>query len=252
MADSVSCPWCGFESRDEYAITLHIEQLHTDDSPFVVRTRSPDSSGRSGRATSDIDQQSEPNERWIKCTRRGCGQYIAEANVDDHLDMHDAIASGSSSTFSSRSGQVSPRVLNGTGYARPRVSSEKAPSQMSSTRSSTTSRPGSWQRPSSKARSVASSSRSSVSSRSTTSQVSTIKAPSEVSIARHSTTSKSVASTSSYSGSSVGPRDALKEPQKSGRLGTKELGPYAFEKSSMSHPQSQTELVETSLAALPK
>ena len=177
--------------------------------------------------------------------------------------MHDAIASSAASTYSSGSGQVSPRVLNGRGYARPRVTSEKAPSQVSSTRSSTSSWSGSWQRPSSKARSVVSSSRSSVSSRSAASQTSTIKAPSEVSIARQSTTSKSEVSNksatssksaasnrsavssksaasskssappsskSSYAGSSVGPKDALKNHPKSGRLGTKELGPYAFEK----------------------
>ena len=231
MADSVTCPWCGLEGRDAYAIALHIEQLHTDDSPFVVKTQSPDPSSRSGRAPSDVDQQSEPSERWIKCTRRGCGQYINEANVDDHLEMHDAMVSSATSTYRSGSGQVSPRVLNGTGYARPRVTSEKAPSHVSSTRSSTSSWSGSWQRPSSNARSVMSSSRSSVSSRSAASQASTIKAQSEVSIARHSTTSKSAASTSSHAGSSVGPKDALKDHPKSGRLGTKELGPYAFEKS---------------------
>ena len=181
--------------------------------------------------------------------------------MDDHLDMHDSIASSAASTHSSGSGQVSPRVLNGTGYARPRVTSEKALSQVSSTRSSTSSWSGSWQRPSSKARSVMSSSRSSVSSRSAASQASTIKAPSEISVARQSTTSKSQASnksatssksagsnqsavssksaasskssaqSSSYAGSSVGPKDALKNHPKSGRLGTKELGPYAFEKS---------------------
>jgi hypothetical protein len=174
--------------------------------------------------------------------------------VDDHLDMHDSIASSAASTYSSGSGQVSPRVLNGRGYARPRVTSEKAPSQISSARSSSSSWSGSWQRPSSKARSVMSSSRSSVSSRSAASQASTIKAPSEVSVARQSVASKSAASSkstvsnksavssksaasskstapsSSYAGSSVGPKDALKDHPKSGRLGTKELGPYAFEK----------------------
>ncbi|GAB7323437.1 hypothetical protein MBLNU13_g05889t2 [Cladosporium sp. NU13] len=108
-----------------------------------------------------------------------------------------------------------------------------------------------------------SSSRSSVSSRSAASQTSNIKAPSEVLIARQSTTSnsevsnksatssksaasnksaasgKSAASSkpstapssnSSYAGSSIGPKDALKNHPRSGRLGTKELGPYAFEK----------------------
>jgi len=259
MADSTTCPWCGFESRDSYVTALHIEHVHTDDSPFVIRTRSPDISSRGGRAPSDVDQQSEPSERWIKCTRRGCGQYINEANVDDHLDMHDAIASSGASTYSSGSGQISPRVLNGRGYARPRVSSDKAPSQISSARSSASSWSGGWQRPSSKARS-AMSSRSSVSSRSAASQASTVKAPSEVSVARQSTTSKSAVSeksaasnksatskksavssksvasskstapSSSYAGSSIGPKDALKDHPKSGRLGTKELGPHAFEK----------------------
>jgi hypothetical protein len=62
------------------------------------------------------------------------------------------------------------------------------------------------------------------------SHTSTVRAPPEVSIARHSTTSKSSVATSSYAGSSIGPKDALKDHPKSGRLGTKELGPHAFEK----------------------
>jgi hypothetical protein len=46
-----------------------------------------------------------------------------------------------------------------------------------------------------------------------------------------STASKSIASVLSYAGNSTGPKNALKNHRPSGRLGTKELGPYAFEKS---------------------
>jgi hypothetical protein len=46
-----------------------------------------------------------------------------------------------------------------------------------------------------------------------------------------STASKSIASVLSYAGNSTGPKNALKNHRPSGRLGAKELGPYAFEKS---------------------
>lgn len=231
MAEVARCPWCGFSTHDTYAIQLHIEEQHTVDSPFAVRRFSPDNSHRGGRSIADFDPRSETSERWIKCTRRGCGQYIAEANIDDHMNMHDAASAHTEPAYASRSGTVSPRVLNGSGYARPQVSSEKAPSQISLPKSSTSSRSGSWRRPSIRAQSVAPSSKSSVSGKSRVSQASSEKARSEVSTARTSVTSKSGSASSVYAGSSVGPKDALKDHPKNGRLGTKDLGPYAYEKS---------------------
>jgi len=38
----MSCPFCGFHTVDPYAITLHVEENHFDDSPFAVRETSPD------------------------------------------------------------------------------------------------------------------------------------------------------------------------------------------------------------------
>lgn len=234
MVDAAQCPWCGFWTHDTYAIQLHIEEQHIEDSPFAIRQHSPHHLQRSGRSVADFETRSEASERWIKCTRRGCGQYIAEANIDDHVNMHDVVAAhtepayASRSSRSSSSGTVSPRVLNGAGYARPRQSSEKTPSQISLPKSSTSTKSGSWTRPSIRAQSAAP---SSVSGKSRVSQASSNKTRSEVSTARTSVTSKSRATSSVYTGSSVGPTDALKDHPHNGRLGTKDLGPYAYEKS---------------------
>jgi hypothetical protein len=221
MADAAQCPWCGFSTHDVYAIQLHIEEQHTDDSPFAIKKPSSD---RGGRSTASFDARSESSERWIKCTRRGCGQYIAEANIDGHVNMHDAAAAHTEPAYASSSGTVSPRVLNGSGYAKPQRSSEKAPSQISLPKSSVSSKSGSWRRPSIRAQSVASSSVSGGKSR--VSQASSDKARSSVSTAR-----TSVTTSTGYGSSSFGPTDALKDHPKNGRLGTKDLGPYAYEKS---------------------
>jgi hypothetical protein len=228
MADAAQCPWCGFSTHDTYAIQLHIEEQHTDDSPFAIKKPSSDDFQRGGRSTSTFDTRSESSERWIKCTRRGCGQYIAEANIDDHVNMHDAASAHTEPAYASSSGTVSPRVLNGSGYAKRQVSSEKAPSQISLPKSSVSSKSGSWRRPSIRAQSVAP---SSVSGKSRASQASSVKTRSEVSTARTSVTGKSGATSSVSASSSFGPRDALKDHPKNGRLGTKDLGPYAYEKS---------------------
>jgi hypothetical protein len=227
MADAAQCPWCGFSTYDAYAVQLHIEEQHTDDSPFAIKKPSSNDFPRGGPSIADFDARSESGERWIKCTRRGCGQYVAEANIDDHVNMHDAAFAHTEPAYASSSGTVSPRVLNGTGYARPQVSGEKAPSQISLPKSSVSSKSGSWRRPSIRAQSVAP---SSVSGKSRVSRASSDKARSEASTAKTSVTSKSGAPSSVYSGSSVGPQDALKDHPRNGRLGTKDLGPYAYEK----------------------
>ncbi|KAM0719360.1 hypothetical protein Q7P37_005265 [Cladosporium fusiforme] len=183
MPDAVYCPWCGLKSRDTYAIQLHIEEQHTEDSPFRVRRTSPVRPHRSEQSSVVSDGRSELSERWIKCTRRGCGERMPNSEFDQHLDMHDAVAPAKDD----RRRQPAPRVANGSSYGRPQVESEKAASHVSSspsTKSAGSKKSGSSKAPPSSVSSVSSSAR---------------------------------------------PKDALKERQ-NGRLGKKELGPYAFEK----------------------
>lgn len=88
----VSCPWCGFKADGEYAIHLHIEEHHTDDSPFAIRETVPELPPRGGRETTEPQGPRPPSEPWTKCTRRGCGEYVQFADIDEHLEMHEAVA----------------------------------------------------------------------------------------------------------------------------------------------------------------
>jgi zinc finger-containing ubiquitin peptidase 1 len=89
MAKNVSCPFCGFQDEYEYHIQLHIEEHHTEDSPFVVTNSKPDLPPRP-----DISRQSssgnstDSDNPWIHCTRPGCGEYVHISALDEHYDFH--------------------------------------------------------------------------------------------------------------------------------------------------------------------
>ena len=113
------CPFCGFQSS-VYAVQMHIDQNHTSSPPLhptsspplhqtssspirrsttlPVATRGP-SGGSYGVPVSDpypvkerhivtrrypVDEPS-----WIKCGVPGCGQYVTQSTMNEHLDMHD-------------------------------------------------------------------------------------------------------------------------------------------------------------------
>ena len=106
MTEPILCPFCGFKGESEYKIQLHIEEHHTEDSPFVtshgaslVEHRSPPE--RSPRpSVPKHDREPEPEfgdhsmlgDSWTKCTRPGCGEYVLLADIDEHLEVHAAIA----------------------------------------------------------------------------------------------------------------------------------------------------------------
>ncbi len=85
------CPFCGFKGDGEYAVQLHIEEHHTEDSPWIVTNSAPDPSASNGKArevpsSSNSDSEEDP---WIKCTRPGCGSYFHISDVDDHYELHE-------------------------------------------------------------------------------------------------------------------------------------------------------------------
>lgn len=89
----LTCPWCGYRADGEYAIHLHIEEHHTEDSPFAVRERAPPASGSSSRdVRPPPSAPSRSSEPWTRCTRHGCGEYVKFEDIDNHLEMHEAIA----------------------------------------------------------------------------------------------------------------------------------------------------------------
>ncbi|KAF2484613.1 peptidase family C78-domain-containing protein [Neohortaea acidophila] len=93
MAVELHCPFCGFQSQDgEYAMQLHIEEHHTDDSPFVaIRDNLTSPAAQASGPTSPSEELLIPDE-WTKCTRPGCGEFVHLSGVDEHLGMHEAIA----------------------------------------------------------------------------------------------------------------------------------------------------------------
>ena len=103
MAEVISCPFCGFTGDDEYLIQLHIEEHHTEDSPFVVnespyetevrtpalRPRPGSGSGLHSAASSRPPSDDNP---WVKCTRPACGEYVHISDIQEHLEFHEAAA----------------------------------------------------------------------------------------------------------------------------------------------------------------
>ncbi|KAK6437860.1 hypothetical protein LTR95_005940 [Oleoguttula sp. CCFEE 5521] len=96
---SATCPFaCGYKCDDGYALQLHIEEHHTEDSPFVTndrpllpkRPKTDDLRTHESRSSNNSTQRSDSE--WFKCTRPGCGAYIALTDIDEHLAVHESIA----------------------------------------------------------------------------------------------------------------------------------------------------------------
>lgn len=123
MADLVDCPFCDFRSRVAYMVMLHVEEHHTDDSPFVV-TDGPDaptptpppiqshpafSTAQSHPAFSSIHQdapsQHGRDDLWALCPERDCGEQVPLHDLNEHLDLH--IAEGLESQEVTKSASTS-------------------------------------------------------------------------------------------------------------------------------------------------
>ena len=87
-----SCPFCSFKDADSYFLTLHVEELHTEDSPFVVRSPVP-SSGfvyTPERGSSVPTPPNEDLDDYVQCPIEQCGEEVQLAQLNDHLDLHTA------------------------------------------------------------------------------------------------------------------------------------------------------------------
>lgn len=105
------CPFCGFQSS-VYAVQMHIDQNHTSSPPLhhtpsspvrrsttlPLAARGPAGGGYRAPAPDPYPVKErhivtrrypvdEPS--WIKCGVPGCGQYVTQSTMNDHLDMHD-------------------------------------------------------------------------------------------------------------------------------------------------------------------
>jgi hypothetical protein len=99
------CPFsCGkaFSGNDWYQLALlHIEEEHTEDSPFVVREDSARSEGEDGNAehtsktnSKEVDNEStdseEEKDQYVLCPEEDCGEVVLLIEYTDHLELHQA------------------------------------------------------------------------------------------------------------------------------------------------------------------
>ena len=100
------CPFCGFQSS-VHVVQAHIDRDHTPPSSALqlASSRSPTTGrifGGPGYRFPASDPYSTVRERqittrryptdepsWIKCGVLGCGMYVPEKKMNEHLDMHD-------------------------------------------------------------------------------------------------------------------------------------------------------------------
>lgn len=95
MAGLLDCPLCEFTVRptDDYILQLHFEQVHTEDSPFVVKDDPeplPLSRGPSKRKNTQVNTSSDDEESTVACPEPDCGEVVLLDDYNDHLDLHAA------------------------------------------------------------------------------------------------------------------------------------------------------------------
>lgn len=232
--EEIACPFCGFKKDDAYAIQLHIEEHHTEDSPFMTVNSAPDPATAQ---TSRISAQgaTSGNRDWIKCTRPRCNEYMSVADIQEHLNLHEAIDA-------SEDGTEGTRGAGRRGDASKSMQRSRSPSTLGSRFESSAEVNNNRSRDtnSSDDSSSAGQSRSSGSAR----QRNRWEGRSSTSSKRSSPLKQANSSSGRsllhyFSGSSAHggrpplpprPPRPIEQPRQPGRLGTKELGPHAFEK----------------------
>lgn len=150
----LECPFCQFHDESEYVLLLHIEALHTDDSPFVIKD-DPANTGLTGSFTDSLRPGSfnqldyefgsrtgdDEETMYVLCPEPGCEEPVLLMELQTHLDFHDAeqismedvrhtereyVSSGSSGSSSGGSGGNSPWEKDeGTDTASSRGSTER-------------------------------------------------------------------------------------------------------------------------------
>lgn len=93
----LECPLCQFHDNDEYVLLLHIEALHTEDSPFVVKEECKNAisgsiGGRGNFNSLDYEFRKVESEEttYVLCPESGCGESVLLMELQTHLDFHDA------------------------------------------------------------------------------------------------------------------------------------------------------------------
>lgn len=112
----LDCPLCAFAVRpeDDYVLRLHFEQVHTTDSPFIIKDDPeplppplpPRPSASRSRYVEDTTSEDEDG-NTVQCPESECGETVLLSEYNDHLDYHAA----ESLSFDDTTGQYRSRRL---------------------------------------------------------------------------------------------------------------------------------------------
>ncbi|KAK5011858.1 hypothetical protein LTR39_004433, partial [Cryomyces antarcticus] len=80
--EDLHCPFCPFSDTDSYFLALHVEELHTEGSPFAVTDSPPAASASSAAPSQDADDV------YVECPEEECGEQLLIADLNEHLDLH--------------------------------------------------------------------------------------------------------------------------------------------------------------------
>lgn len=92
----LDCPLCDFTvlPTDDYVLQLHFEQVHTEDSPFVIQDDPellpPSLASPSKRKHVQDTTSSDDEENTVACPEPDCGEVVLLDDFNDHLDLHAA------------------------------------------------------------------------------------------------------------------------------------------------------------------
>jgi len=75
--DCLVCPFCGYKTPDSYAITLHIEERHIEDSPFAVDSKDPGHDQRYDHGDEALARQIQAQEDVHANYRREDGDDVS-------------------------------------------------------------------------------------------------------------------------------------------------------------------------------
>ncbi|KAK3059956.1 hypothetical protein LTS18_009661, partial [Coniosporium uncinatum] len=74
-----------------YAVMLHFEEAHTEDSPFVTTdSKASDVSLEKEPTKANMATATASNEEdeWVQCPEEDCGEMLSLVEFNDHLDLH--------------------------------------------------------------------------------------------------------------------------------------------------------------------
>ncbi|KAI0408150.1 peptidase family C78-domain-containing protein [Xylaria palmicola] len=85
----MTCPLCGYRADTEYAILLHMEELHAEGvSPFVASLDIDMPRGGETQTAGQEASSDEDPELVVHCPIEGCLEQISLAELEDHIDLH--------------------------------------------------------------------------------------------------------------------------------------------------------------------